>query len=421
MRKICYLIWDYHSGTLDANKSRDFEEHLKACPSCQAKLNFLNGLHEGLSELGNASEIKVSPEEKKRIMRKWDEKWNLKIRKNLSRWKLAYTFSLVVICFLSLIFLFLARSPSLTPSPNVAMFRAQEEGLLPAKTVLPGNEAQLPQYQEAYYLRVSPGDLASLSSTLSQSYLSVEGARIYVFPDKNFLSALSPVKPLDKIEILTSVRSSYSLPEGNYLMILEEANPPEKEEGLLFQVWLSEMRLSFWGWYLLPLFLAFFSLGFYGLTRRRFLLILFCLFFLTFVLLPTFLGSHSSAYLYLGNPEKLVSNDVLARETTSQYGRIFVSQEKGQSLLKFGFYLPFEPMGVPGVPNILESLNWGQENSFQVFYFLNPESTLFLALAIFLTKAIFYLTPLLLLVTFLLGPGKERKAVFSQSFEKLGG
>lgn len=408
MKKICRLIWDYHSGTLDPHKSKEFEEHLKACSSCREKLDFLNRLHESLSDLGDLSKIQVSLEVKDRIMRKLDLKSDLKYRKNLNKWKLAYVFSLATISILSLIFLFLAP-PFMSSSSKALTFKAFEENVSPPKMFLPRKENEISQYHGAYYLKVSSDELSSLSSDLSQNYFSQDGTRIYVFSDKTFLSILEPVKPLDEIQVLTSVYSPYPLPQGNYLLILDEQDSLTKgETGLFFNIWTKEMQESFLGWHLLPLFLVFLCLGLYVWLRKRFLLALFCLFFLIFAILPVVLRPQGNAYFYLGNPEKLVSGNALAKESTPQYGRIFIPPEEGQEALKSGFYLSFEPLKLP---SILENLDWGQENSLQIFYFTNSVNALFLALAIFLTKAIYYLSPLLLLVAFLLGPGKRKKVI----------
>ncbi|MCR4433029.1 MAG: zf-HC2 domain-containing protein [Caldiserica bacterium] len=417
MKKICHLIWDYHNELLNPQESREFEEHLKTCSSCQAKLETLDSLRKSFSEVKNVSLTLPTPEEKARIIGKIEGKWEVGRRKKFTLWKLAYSISLAVICLVALILTTLTQpqAPALPPSPLT--FQAGRESL-PAPQKMTDQEGEkvsseynlLFSYQGGFYLKAPKEELSSLYESLGKDFVVEGTTRIYVYADQSFESALNSVKASDELKIYTPISSSYSLPQGNYLLILEEENPSaEKETSLFLRAWATEMRKNLSGWLLVPLFLTFLFLALYAWLKKRFLAYLFCFFLFIFMILPGFLTPQGSTYLYLGNPaERIFAVNALAEESTPQYHRIFVSPEQKDSVLRTGFFLAAEPAKIP---NFLENLDWGQANALQIFYFSSQADTALLVLAIFLSKAVIYFLPLILFAMLLLGPGREREAI----------
>lgn len=402
MREICHLIYAYQEKQLNPEENRVFEEHLKNCPRCQEQLGILESLDLTLKETVGSVPPDLELSVRTRIIKKTEEKLERKRKKVSLLWRFGYSFSFAIVLIFSLIFSLYGEEalPSLPPAPLT--LKEAGEAVSPTNAVDSQGDLrsttfiQSQVFQGLLLVQAREEDLGNLRENFGAPYEGIGGARIYSFPDSSFETSIKDLEALKIFKINSPINSSFPLPEGDYLLVVQDPNL-EKEKGfnLFLSAWKTEMKEVLSGWSLFPLFLALIFLGLSFFLKRRAFSFLFCLFLFVALILPSFINHSVKGYLYLGDPQRSLGNIPIAEESTEQYQRFYFSSLEKEEILDKGFFLGTE---IPPIPQALESFNWGQENTFQILAFKDGRHLVLLILAIFLTKALVYLLPLVLFI-----------------------
>lgn len=400
--KLCNLITEYHEGLLSSNQRREFESHLGTCQTCQQNLKALQALSENLS---SNSLVALSSDSRARIIKRFEEKLGESSQKRSLSWKIAYAFSLALVCALVLVVFPFTGNPAPPPEPAEKMALTAETQQSPFTDLAPRSErlvapavAGFSHFVGARYLKVSADTLESLTSQLPPEFLAQDDTRIYVLQDQYIGLLDESIKAASDIKILSPLIPKVALPPGQSILILEEARQGQGAVAdLFFHAWKSEMQKSLFSWFIVPVLLSFLFLGLFFWRKSKVFALLFCIFLLFAILLPTFRPVSQDTYLYLGTGlSNFAQEEVLAQEKTNQFVRLFVSQEMGKNVIANGFFITLSPIDLP---KALQDFDWGQGNSTQILYFNNWVIVALLVVTIFLSKAVIYFLPLALLAT----------------------